>query len=239
MIEIKTIASGSTGNCYHLSDGKTCILIECGIAFKKIQQAIDFKISGLSACLITHEHGDHAKAVNNMIRAGIDCYMSAGTADALGLKSGFGPRVKIIVAQKQFQVGTWSILPFDTIHDSEELPCREPLGFLLVSGKNKILFATDTAYIKHIFAGLTHILIECNYQYDILQENINQGIFKHGMKKRLLETHMSLQQTIGFLKANDLSKVQEIHLIHLSDRNSDARMMQDAVIKETGKMVYC
>lgn len=232
LIKIKKIASGSTGNCYHLSDGKTCILLECGIAFKKIQQAIGFKVSDLSACLITHEHGDHAKAVKDMIRAGIDCYMSAGTANALGLKS--GSRVKIISAQKQFRVGTWSILPFDTIHD-----CAEPLGLLIVSGKNKILFATDTAYIKYKFNGLTHILIECNYQQDILQKNIDSGMVEYGMKKRLLETHMGLQQTIGFLKANDLSKVQEIYLIHLSNRNSDAGMMRIAVIKETGKPVYC
>ena len=231
MIKIKTIASGSTGNCYHLADGRTNLLLECGITFKKIQQAISFKISSLSACLITHEHGDHAKSVENIIRAGIDCYMSEGTANVLGLKS--GPGIKIISAQKQFQIGTWSILPFDTIHD-----CAEPLGFLLVSGKNKVLFATDTAYIKYRFNSLTHILIECNYQDDILQENINNGIVEYGMKKRLLETHMSLRQTIGFLKANDLSKVREIHLIHLSGRNSDAEFMQNEVIKETGKLVF-
>lgn len=230
MINIKQIASGSTGNCYRLSDGKTSLLLECGIAFKKIQQAIGFKVSSISACLITHEHGDHSKSVKDMMRAGCDCYMSAGTASALGLKS--GPRVKIISSQKQFKVGTWTILPFDAIHD-----CLEPLGFLLVSGKNKVLFATDTAYVRYRFNGLTHILTECNYQDDVLQENIDNGSVAYGMKKRLLETHMSLAQTLGFLKANDLSKVREIYLIHLSDRNSDAEFMRDAVIKETGKPV--
>jgi phosphoribosyl 1,2-cyclic phosphodiesterase len=231
MIEIKTIASGSSGNAYYLSDGKTCILLECGIAFKKIQKAISFRMSGLSACLITHEHGDHSKAVKEMIRAGIDCYMSVGTANALELKT--GSMVKIIKAQKQFRIGSWSILPFDTVHD-----CAEPLGFLLVSGENKILFLTDSAYCKYKFNGLTHILIEANYQDSVLQENIDNGIVEYGMKKRLLETHMSLNQTLGFLKTNDLSKVQEIHLIHLSDRNSDTEMMRNAVIKKTGKPVF-
>lgn len=232
MISIKTIASGSTGNCYYLSDGKTNLLLECGISFKKIQQAIGFKICDIFACLITHEHGDHSKAVNNMIRAGCDCYMSYGTAKAtLWLKKSHS--IKIISAHTQFKLGTWTIMPFDTIHD-----CAEPLGFLLVSGKNKILLATDTAYIKYKFKGLTHVLIECNYQEDILQENIDNGIVEYGMKKRLLETHMGLNQTLGFLKANDLSKVQEIHLIHLSDRNSDAEMMRDAIIKETGKPIF-
>ena len=167
-----------------------------------------------------------------MIRAGIDCYMSVGTANALELKS--GSRVKTIFINSTIKIGTWRILPFDTIHD-----CAEPLGFLLVSGKNKVLFLTDSAYCKYKFNGLTHIMIECNYQEAILQENIDAGIVEYGMKKRLLETHMSLNQTLGFLKANDLSKVQEIHLIHLSDRNSDAGMMRDEVIKATGLLVFC
>lgn len=231
-MKIKQIASGSTGNCYHLSDGKTNLLLECGIAFKKIQQAIGFKVCDVSGVLITHEHGDHAKSVENMMRAGCDCYMSCGTAKALGLYP-VVPRVEIISAQKQFKIGTWIIVPFDTIHD-----CAEPFGFLLVSGKNKILFATDTAYIKYKFNNLTHILIESNYQDSILQENIDNGIVDHAMKKRLLETHMELRQTIGFLKANDLSSVREIHLIHLSGRNSDAETMRNSVTVETGKPVF-
>jgi phosphoribosyl 1,2-cyclic phosphodiesterase len=56
MIEIETLASGSTGNCYIVSDGKTKIMIECGITIKKIREKWGFKIHEISGCLISHEH---------------------------------------------------------------------------------------------------------------------------------------------------------------------------------------
>lgn len=228
-ITIKPIVSGSTGNCYYISDGKTNILIECGISFKKIQQAVGFKVSKLSGVLISHEHKDHSHSTKDMIKAGINCYMSPGTAKVLKLS---GHRVKTVSAMEQFKIGTWEILSFDTIHDAEE-----PLGFLLVSGKNKILYITDSAFVKYRFKELTHIMIECNYQDELLQQNIEEGIVDYGLKKRLLQTHMSLKQVIVFLKANDLSAVREIHLLHLSSRNANAEQMKDTIVKEFGKPV--
>src|SRR5690606_25201550 len=116
-----------------------------------------------------------------------------------------GHRVKYIQAKKQFQIGTWTILPFDTQHD-----VAEPLGFLLsnTSG-DKLLFATDTYYIRYKFKGLTHIMIECNYSLDILNENIAAGRVPQVMKKRLMRSHFSLENVKDMLQANDLSKLQE------------------------------
>lgn len=232
MMTVKTIASGSSGNCYYISDGLTNLLIECGITFKKIQQGVGFKMSEISGVLISHEHADHCKAMKDCLRAGITCYTSEGTVGARE-RLLVTNRIKTISAHKQFKIGTWTILPFDIVHD-----CVEPLGFLLVSGKYKVLYASDTAYIKYKFKGLTHILIESNYQDDILQQNIDTGIVEYGLKERLLKTHMSLTQVVGFLKANDLSRVEEIHLIHISSRNADVAQMREIVINETGKPVY-
>jgi len=86
MVEISSLASGSSGNCYRLTDGSTPLLLECGISFKEIKKKLNFRTSEIAACLITHEHGDHAKAVNDLMKAGIDCYMSKGTKEALGIE---------------------------------------------------------------------------------------------------------------------------------------------------------
>lgn len=155
--------------------------------------------------------------------------MSAGTAQALKLSD---HRVKIVSAMKQLKIGSWTVLPFDVIHDAEE-----PLGFLLANGKDKIFYSGDTAYIKYKFKRLTHILIEANYEDSLLQENIDNGKCEPGLKNRLLKTHMSLSQVIGFLKANDLRTTREIILIHISDRNANAEQMREIIIKETGKPV--
>ncbi len=231
MIDIKALASGSTGNCYRVTDGKSPLLIECGLSWKEIQQGLGFKTSDLIGCLISHEHQDHCKAVVNVMRAGINCYMSAGTADALGID---GHRVCFAKALQQQQVGSWSMLPFGVEHDA-----AEPLGFLLANGDgDKLLYATDTYYIRYKFRGLTHIMVECNYDLDILQRNVTDGLVPLAVKNRVLKSHFSLANVKGFLKANDLSAVREIWLIHLSDSNSDAERFKNEIQALTGKPVY-
>ena len=174
---------------------------------------------------------DHSKAVTDIMKAGIDCYMSRGTAEALGLS---GHRLNIIKARQQFHIGSWVVLPFETQHDA-----AEPLGFLLANqAGDKLLYATDTYYIRYRFHGLTHIMIECNYSTDILRANIKVGNVPAELKKRLLKSHFSLENVRKFLQANDLSKVQEIWLLHLSDNNSDAERFKREVQELTGRMVF-
>jgi len=231
MIEIKALASSSKGNCYHITDGRTPILLECGVKFKEIQRKLAFKTSNIKACLVTHEHNDHSAGIKEVTRSGIDCYMSAGTAEALNINS---HRIKNVQARESFSVGTWTILPFEVEHD-----VSEPLGFLLANQDgDKLLFATDTYYIRYRFNGLTHLLLECNYSLDILDENIAQGVVPKVMRKRLLRSHFSLEHVKDFLRANDLSKLKEIWLLHLSDNNSDEERFKQEVMELTGKMVY-
>jgi phosphoribosyl 1,2-cyclic phosphodiesterase len=230
VIEIKALASSSAGNCYRVTDGVTPILLECGIKYKDIQKGFDFKMSEVRACLVTHEHNDHVKSINDVLKAGIDVYASRGTFETLGITH---YRIKSIKSKEQFHIGTWTILPFDVQHD-----VSEPLGFLLVNQLGeKLLFATDTYYIKYRFSGLTHFMVECNYSMDILNENISSGRVPRAMKKRLMKSHFSLDNVKDFLKANDLSKVQEIWLLHLSDNNSHAERFKTEIQELTGKMV--
>ena len=174
---------------------------------------------------------DHSKAVKEIMRAGIDCYISAGTADSLGLS---GHRVHIIKARQQFRIGTWTILPFETQHDA-----AEPLGFLLANQDgDKLLYATDTFYIRYRFQGLTHIMIEANYCMDILKRNVEAGLVEPALKTRILKSHFSLENVKKFLQANDLSKVEAIFLLHLSDNNSDCERFKREVMELTGKPTY-
>ena len=223
MLNITPIASGSTGNAYHITDGRSPVLIEAGIQFKRIQKAINFKVSELAGCLISHEHGDHSKAAQDVMKAGVDCYMTRGTAEALNVN---GHRVKIITPLKQFKLKTWTVLPFPTQHDA-----MEPVGFLLQNQqKDKLLFLTDSFYCKYKFQGLTHIMIECNYDIDILKNND----LPPAHKKRVMQSHFSLANVKEFLRVNDLSKVVEIHLIHLSSQNSDAERFKREIEGLTG-----
>jgi len=157
--------------------------------------------------------------------------MSQGSREALGIES---HRLQVVRAKEQFRLGTWTVLPFETQHDAQE-----PLGFLLANGQGeKLLYATDTYYIKYRFPGLTHLMVECNYSKDILEANVENGLVPGEMRERIIRSHFSLEHVKEFLKANDLSKVQEIWLIHLSDNNSDQERFKREVQALTGKMVY-
>jgi phosphoribosyl 1,2-cyclic phosphodiesterase len=229
-MDIQVLASSSKGNCYRVSNGSTPLLLECGIRFKEIQQKLNFRLSEIAGCLLSHSHQDHSKALRDIMKAGIDCYMSQGAAEALGVS---GHRAHIVKAKEQFKIGTWTIFPFDTVHDA-----AEPLGYLLASGKEKLLFATDTAYLKYKFRGLTHIMIEANYQREILENSVEEGLVPAVVRNRIRRSHFDLEHLKEFFRANDLSQLQEVWLLHLSDGNSDERRFKREIQELTGKMVF-
>lgn len=171
---------------------------------------------------------DHIKYAKEFAENGINIYASEGTFNALKLQ---GHRYKMIKALQQFNIGNFIILPFETQHDAVE-----PLGFLIqhkITGE-KLLYATDTYYIKYKFKELNYIMIECNYIKEIARRNIQNGTINKSRYTRLLESHMSLENLLEFLKSNDLRHVQKIILCHLSDTNSNAETMKNKVFEMTG-----
>lgn len=232
MIDIKVLASSSAGNCYRIDDGKTPLLLEAGIPLKKIQQATGYTVTQVKGCLVTHEHKDHSKSVQDLMNLGIDCYMSKGTAEAI---EACGSRCKEIKAGETIDIGSWKIRAFETNHD-----CAEPLGYLLLSQHTgeRLVFITDSYYVKYRFENLDYILVECNYADDIIRQNVKDGLVAESMRKRILRSHLSLDTCKDLLKANDLSNVKEIYLLHLSDHNSDEERFKKEIEAVTGRPVY-
>ena len=170
---------------------------------------------------------DHIKYAKNFAEKGIDIYASEGTFNAIGLQ---GHRLKVIKSLNQFSIGNFIILPFDTQHDA-----AEPLGFLIQykpTGE-KLIYATDTYYIKYKFNKLNYLLLECNYNKEIAKENAKNGVINKTRYSRLLESHFSLENVIKFLKSNDLSYAKNIVLCHLSDTNSNQDIMLNEVYATT------
>jgi len=232
-MEIKILASGSGGNACIVSDGKTRILIDAGIPMRDIQRGCNYMVSSLNGCLITHAHQDHCKAVKDLLGKGVDCYMSNGTIDALRVN---GHRVKPVSALSLYRIGTFHVTTFDVVHDAPE-----PLGFVLESSVTgeKVLYFVDTACVKYTdFTGITHLMCECNFDEESILAAIENGYLPPEMLPRLLKSHMSLKTLLEFLRANDWSKLRQIYLLHMSDRNSNAERMREAVVRETGVEVY-
>ena len=211
-MRFKSLASSSQGNAYTVDDGETRILIECGIPYKNLQKLSGFSLSEFKACLVTHEHKDHAKSVQNLIERGMDVYMSFGTAEALEVE-----HAEIIEAMEQFRVGSLDIVPFTVFHDA-----REPLGFLIKSREDGdvLAFATDTVNLRYKFPGLNILAIEANYERAVLEKSEK---LPEKTKDRITRTHMEIDMLCDYLRLLDLSACREIHLLHLSDAMSRER----------------
>jgi phosphoribosyl 1,2-cyclic phosphodiesterase len=219
-------ASSSKGNLYEVRSHEGRLLLECGLPIGEIRRRRGFSLAA-DACLLTHEHQDHARAAADLLRAGVDIHCSRGTANALGLQDF---RLRVLEQRPQWVGGGWLVLPFMTQHDAVD-----PLGFLIGSSYDldKLLFAVDTGSVPYRFVGLTHICIECNWASDLIPSTLSP---QH--RARLEGNHMSLEGVLSFLAGQDLSAVREIHLLHLSREHSDAERFKREVEAATGRPVY-
>ena len=207
------------------------MLVDMGLAFRQIMIGLDFEVSSLAGALLSHAHGDHAKAARDLMSRGIRVYASAPTWEHLKLAH---HRAETITALVPFEVGPWRVKPFNAVHD---MPGT--LGFQIDSPDgDRLLYLTDSGYSPYTFDGLTHIAIEANFSREALMANALDGTIGVHRAARTLSTHMSIERLIEMLKANDLSKVEEIYLLHLSDTNSDENDFRRQVERATGRPTF-
>lgn len=213
MIKFKSYASSSKGNAYTVSNGDTTLLIECGITFKQLQKKLDYKLSEITACLVSHEHSDHSKCALQLIKHGIPVYMSYGTAEA---HKDFMDGAKIIKAGQQLQLGSFIVVPITVYHNT-----AEPLGFIIVdlNSQDRLLFVIDSVNINYLINGLTHVAIECNYDDSILSR---LDMIDETRKQRVRNSHMEINTCLNYLHKLDLSKCRQLYLMHLSKSSSSA-----------------
>lgn len=231
-MKLKVLGSSSAGNCYLFDNEKECLVVECGIPFCDVQKAVDFDIARIVGCIVSHEHGDHAKHIHKVLDARIPCYMSDGTAEALKIRS--NALVKHTEEFKPYKLRGFTIQGFSVQHDA-----AEPFGYLIHHEEmGTVLFATDTYYLKYKFAGLSNILLECNYRLDILEANVEAGRIAKPQRDRTIKSHLSYETCKETLLANDLSKVNNIVLIHLSTGNSDASEFLKGIKEATCKTIH-
>ena len=231
-MRFEPIASSSHGNAYLVEDAGCRLLLEAGIPFRRLQRALDYRVQQLAACLITHEHKDHAGHVAKVLECGVPVYASPGTARALGLEGltpfplpaggNLGP---------PFAVGTLTVVPFRVFHDA-----AEPVGYLLRgSDGEQLAFATDTGGLAYKFPGVQILALEANYDDELLSRCIR---LPDTVKQRVRATHMEIGRLCAYLEGLDLSACRELWLLHLSDASSHEGRFVDLVERAVGSGVH-
>lgn len=228
-MKLKVINSGSVGNCYLLENENETLLIECGVSIQEIKKAINFDVSKVVGCLCSHVHLDHSKSINDVMKLGIETYAISDVfkKTSFSVKSSFQNEIEL---GKNFQVGNFKVMAFDVKHD---VPC---VGFLIDHPETgRFVFITDTYFVEYTFPDLNNIIVESNFCHDIIKQKYNRDNGKEFLKNRIFKSHFSLRDCKEMLLANDLRKVQNIVLIHLSQSNSDANRFVKEVNELTGK----
>lgn len=236
-MELKVIGSSSSGNCYLLKAESETLMIEAGVDFAEIKKALNFRLIDVVGCVVSHHHKDHSKSVKELQRYGIPVLALDDVFERAGLSRRVS--VKTIKPMQGYKVGGFKIFTLPLIHaDNDGSPCP-CLGFVIEHPEmGKLLFITDTMMLEYRIPDLNHIMLEANYADNILQENIDNGVVAVSERERLMRSHMEIKTTAEILRANDLSKVNEVILLHLSTRNGDPAYFRGEIAKSAGKPVY-
>lgn len=224
----KVIKSGSAGNAYILSDGDTNLLIEAGVPLREINRKCGYE--KIDACLITHEHNDHAKYALEVANSGIPVCLTQGTANAKRIEKNH--RITIIEAGGTYRIKNIMFAVFQSYHDAQE-----PVFFLFKLNNKTALFATDTCALP-LISKLNVAFIECNYDADILTENIQAGCIPRRLADRIIYSHFSISDCESLLSDVDKKQLEAVVLLHLSSRNSDPYTFKKRIERVTDRPTY-
>ena len=173
MLRAATMASGSSGNCAVVSDGRVHILIDAGISTRRIAQGLKdlgIELRHLSGVLITHEHVDHVAALPVLCRqTDAVLFTAEETAYELcGKHQGLEDRFRVFLPGQRFAVRELEVGTFATSHD-----CACPVGYTISDGKRKLALCTDTGYItpeaREGVRGANTLIGEFNYDPEMLR----------------------------------------------------------------------
>lgn len=233
-MRFRSLASSSAGNSYELEMAGCQLILEAGISASRIMAGFNFDLSRVQGVLVTHEHGDHACGVKELLHLGRQVYTSEGTARALRIQDHHG--VRVVRPRSPFQLGRLTCWGIPVIHDA-----LEPLGFLIQSPAPQLeraLFITDSSWAPVKLKGVTHLLIECNFQEDRLEAAVARGSTPPAARTRIMASHMGLQGLLRFLAMMDTSRLQEVWILHTSAAHGDPERVKREVRAATGAAVY-
>lgn len=239
MSRIYPICSSSGGNATFIGTRGHGILVDAGCSFRALNNSlglIDTDINGIEAVFITHEHIDHVKGLEQIIRhTGVPIFATPATADALR-ESGKVPENAVIYdVYDGYKSASFEVSCFKTSHDA-----ADSVGYKIRFGDEYFGVCTDTGYVteeaEQALNGCLAVLLESNYNEDMLRRNPN---YPPLLKSRILGKTGHLSNDLCAQFAEKLVRAGTRHLIlgHLSRENNTpqtARACTKRFIEERG-----
>jgi phosphoribosyl 1,2-cyclic phosphodiesterase len=236
-LRFASLASGSSGNCLVAEAAGTVVLVDCGLALTETERRLarlGLQPSQVSAILVTHEHGDHACGAFEFAAAHrVPLYLTHGTLAALKAEGKVldGVPHVLVNGRQSFFVDGMQLLPFTVPHDA-----REPVQYVLSDGAAKLGVLTDvgisTAHVVKMLSGLDALVLECNYDYDMLWN----GGYPRWLKERIAGPfgHLDNLESERLLGALDRSRLKHVIGAHLSQQNNRPQLARAALARAMG-----
>jgi len=236
-LRFASLASGSSGNCLVAEAAGTVVLVDCGLALTETERRLarlGLEPSRVSAILVTHEHGDHACGAFEFAAAHrVTVYLTHGTLAALKAEGKVldGVALALVNGRQSFFVDGIQLLPFTVPHDA-----REPVQYVLSDGAAKLGVVTDvgisTAHLEKTLCGLDALVLECNYDHDMLWN----GGYPRWLKERIAGPfgHLDNRDSERLLGAIDRSRLKHVIGAHLSQQNNRPGLARAALARALG-----
>ena len=218
-VGVSALASGSKGNSIFIDGPDGSLLVDAGLSAREIMRRIAHlgtspdRIKGI---LVTHDHSDHLRGVRVLAtRLGVTVYGTAGTLRAARLPDSIN--IRAIKSGDDFTVAGFTVRPFSLPHDA-----TDPVGYKLEQNGVKIGIATDlgyaTALVKRRLAGCDMLILESNYDEDMLLE----GPYPWFLKQRIRSRRGHLSNEVSSQTLSELLHpgLQRVVLAHLSEVNN-------------------
>lgn len=226
-MKIKTIASGSKGNCTIVLCNETNFIIDMGISFLTLKKTLEensLSFADFSGILITHCHNDHTKGVATLLnKTDLKVYIPEGMYDSL---KGFIPYQKCVFIEDKFNINDVEI---ELIHTSHDAPSS--VGYIMSQNDKSLVYVTDTGYINRKYLEKMKnkdcYLIESNHDEVMLMD----GPYPRFLKERVISDsgHLSNTTTAKYLKKIIGSNTKTIILAHLSETNNIPEKALEAI----------
>lgn len=221
-MQLRTLASGSSGNCALLSHDGAHLLIDAGISCRRITTALaSFGIDpkALTAVLITHEHTDHISGLTTLTKKfHLPVYTSPGTARQLTYRiAGIEPDLHPVKPGEVFSLAPFTVTTFPTSHDA-----AQPMGFSFEAAGRRASIVTDLGYVTpEVLSGVkgTHLLV-CESNHD--EDWVRSGPYPYSLKQRVLGNfgHLSNEAGARFALSCVQGSAHTVLLAHLSAENN-------------------
>lgn len=235
-MEVINLGSGSSGNCYIISNGDKNVLIEAGVSREKALNRNHGFLPSIDLIVISHEHQDHAKYIKSWIdRTSCPILASKGTIKGIKDRWCLLPEYRCICSKTGvfLDINGISVAMFDVNHDA-----NEPTGFVINVNGQKCLYVTDTFKVNYRFKGINTFLVEANYSRELLEEWYTSSKSGRIVGRRLSRAHFEVRDSIDFVSKSLDSSTESVYLIHISTNDGDPDLFLDMFQKEIPVPIY-